>query len=135
MALMEWSPALSVKVTKFDDQHKKLLELVNQLHDAMKSGQGNNMLGVILQQLVSYTVSHFGEEEKVMQAQGYPDFPAHKAEHEKLIRQVGELQQKFQSGAAMLSMTVMNFLKDWLVNHIQGVDKKYSAHLNGKGIC
>jgi len=45
MSLIEWSPAYSVKVKKFDDQHKKLIELINQLHDAMKAGQGNAMLG------------------------------------------------------------------------------------------
>jgi hemerythrin len=134
MALMEWSPAFSVKVKKFDDQHKKLVELVNQLHDAMRSGQGNAMLGVVLQQLISYTANHFSEEEKVMAANGYPDLAAHKVEHEKLVTQVLDLQKKFQAGSSMLTITVMNFLKDWLTNHIQGVDKKYGAFLNGKGV-
>ena len=134
MALMEWSPTFSVKVKKFDDQHKKLVELVNHLHDAMRSGQGNAMLGVVLQQLIAYTASHFADEEKTMQANGYPDLAAHKAEHEKLVAQVLDLQKKFQAGSAMLTLTVMNFLKDWLVNHIQGVDKKYGAFLNSKGV-
>ena len=134
MALMEWSPAFSVKVKKFDDQHKKLVDLVNQLHDAMRSGQGNAMLGVVLQQLITYTSSHFGDEEKLMAAHAYPDLAAHKAEHQKLVAQVLDLQKKFQAGSSMLTLTVMNFLKDWLINHIQGVDKKYSAFLNGKGV-
>jgi hemerythrin len=131
---MEWSPAFSVKIKKFDDQHKKLVELLNQLHDAMKSGQGNAMLGVVLQALISYTATHFKEEEQVMQANGYPDLARHKAEHEKLVTKVLDLQKQFQSGSSVLTMTVLSFLKDWLVSHIQGVDKKYGEFLNAKGI-
>jgi hemerythrin len=134
MALMEWSPVLSVNVKKFDDQHKKLVDLVNQLHDAMKAGEGNTMLGVVLQSLISYTGSHFADEEKMMQAHTYPDFAKHKAEHEKLVKQVLELQQKAQAGNSILTMSVMNFLKDWLAKHIQGEDKKYGVYFNGKGI-
>ena len=93
MALMEWSPAFSVKVKKFDDQHKKLVDLVNQLHDAMKAGEGNTMLGVVFQSLVAYTGSHFADEEKMMQANGYPDYAKHKAAHENLVKQVLDLQK------------------------------------------
>jgi hemerythrin len=136
MALMEWSPTFSVKVKKFDDQHKKLVDLVNQLHDAMKAGQGNVALGAILQQLINYTATHFKDEEQVMQANGYPDLAKHKTIHADLVKQVLDLQKKFQTGEAggVLTMKVLSFLKDWLVTHIQGEDKKYGVYLNTKGI-
>ncbi len=134
MALMEWNPALSVKVKKFDDQHKRLIELINQLHDSMKAGHGNDMVGTVLQSLITYTATHFKEEEKVMQANGFPEFASHKAAHDALVKQVLELQQKFQSGNAALTLSVMSFLKEWVVTHIQGTDKKYGVHLNAKGI-
>ncbi len=134
MALMDWNPTLSVKVRKFDDQHKKLVELLNQLHDGMKAGQGNAVLGNVLQSLITYTATHFKDEEQVMQANGYPDLPRHKAEHEKLVKQVLDLQKKFQAGGGVLTLTVLSFLKDWLFTHIQGEDKKYGVFLNAKGI-
>jgi hemerythrin len=134
MALMEWSPAFSVKVKKYDDQHKKLVDLVNQLHDAMKAGEGITILGTVLQSLIAYTGSHFADEEKMMQANAYPDYAKHKAAHEALVKKVLELQQQFQSGKTMLTMSVMSFLKEWLVNHIQGEDKKYGIYFNSKGI-
>ena len=136
MALMEWNPAFSVKVKKFDDQHKKLVDLVNQLHDAMKAGQGSSALGIIFQQLINYTATHFKDEEQVMQANGYPDLPKHKVIHADLVKQVLELQKKFQTEGAggILTMKVLSFLKDWLVTHIQGEDKKYGVFLNAKGI-
>jgi hemerythrin len=134
MALIEWSPAYGVKVKKFDEQHKKLVDLINQLHDAMKSGQGNTMIGIVLQSLIAYTSTHFAEEIKMMQANAYPDLAKHQAEHEKFVKQVVEFQQKFQDGSAMLSMTILSFLKEWLVKHIQVEDKKYGPFLNAKGI-
>lgn len=134
MALMEWSPAFSVKVKKYDDQHKKLVDLINQLHDAMKAGQGTAVLGTVLQSLISYTSSHFADEEKLMQAHAYPDYARHKAAHEALVKKVLDLQQKFQTGNAMVTMNVLSFLKEWLVTHIQGEDKKYGIFFNGKGI-
>ena len=134
MALMEWSPGFSVKVKKFDDQHKKLVDLVNQLHDAMKAGEGITVLGTVLQSLIAYTGSHFADEEKMMQAHAYPDYARHKALHVDLVKKVLELQEKLKTGNAMLTMTVMSFLKDWLVNHIQVEDKKYGVYFNSKGI-
>lgn len=134
MAIIEWSPVYSVKVKKFDDQHKKLVDLINQLHDAMKSGQGNTAIGIVLQSLVAYTGTHFADEVKLLQANGYPDLVKHQAEHDKFVKQVVEFQQKFKDGTAMLTMTVLSFLKEWLVKHIQGEDKKYGIFLNAKGI-
>ena len=134
MALIQWSSAVSVNVKKFDDQHKKLVDLVNQLHDAMKVGQGSAVLGVVLQSLISYTGTHFADEEQMMKAHAYPDFAKHKAEHDKLVSQVLELQGKFQNGTAMITMNVLTFLKDWLVTHIQGEDKKYGVFFNAKGL-
>ena len=91
-------------------------------------------LGNILQSLIVYTATHFKDEEQLMQANGYPELTRHRTEHEKLVGQVLELQKKFQAGGGVLTSVVMNFLKDWLVTHIQGEDKKYGIFLNAKGI-
>ena len=135
MALIDWNPLYSVKVKKFDDQHKKLIDLINQLHDAMKAGDGNSMLGTILHSLTTYTRDHFREEINTLQVNGYPDVARHKTEHDKFVSQVLELQKKYQSGQALLTLSTRSFLKDWLVNHIQAEDKKYGQFCNAKGIC
>jgi hemerythrin len=131
---MAWNSSLSVKVKQFDDQHMKLVEMVNELHDAMKEGKGTAILGKILNGLISYTGTHFANEEKMMVQHSYPEAVAHKAEHEKLVKQVLELQANFKAGKAILTLDVMMFLKDWLVKHIQGDDRKYGTFLNSKGV-
>lgn len=135
MPLMEWTTKMSVGVTRFDDEHKRLVAMVNDLFDAVQTGRGKDALGKILDGMIAYTKTHFANEERFMEEHGYPDMAAHRAEHEALARQVVEVQQKYHSGAtATLSMEVMNFLKNWLVKHIQGTDRKYGPFFNGKGM-
>jgi len=134
MALITWNPAFSVKVKQFDDQHIKLVDMINELYDAMKAGNGSETVAKILGQLVDYTVTHFTDEEQRLSQYAYPDLEAHKSEHEKLVRQVLDLQQKFEAGQAILTLNVMMFLKDWLMTHIQGDDKKYGDYLNARGV-
>lgn len=135
MALITWDDSkFSVNIKEIDVQHKKLVELINLLHDAMKAGQGKDALGKVLNELISYTVSHFGTEERLFQQHGYPDIAKHKKEHEDLKKKAIELKTEFEKGAAMITPNVLNFLRDWLTNHIMKVDKAYSAFLNGKGV-
>ena len=118
-----------------DEDHKKLVGMVNELYDAMQAGQGRDSLGRILNGLVQYTKFHFAREEKFFAQTGYPAAAPHKQEHDALTRQVLDVQQKYAAGAtATLSLDVMQFLKNWLINHIQGSDQKYRPHLNAKGI-
>jgi hemerythrin len=135
MPLMNWTEKLSVGVAVIDDDHKKLVGMVNELYDAMQSGHGKDSLGRILDGLVQYTKFHFAREEKFFAQTSYPAAVPHKQEHDALTRQVLDVQQKYASGAsATLSLDVLHFLKDWLIKHIQGSDQKYRPHLNAKGI-
>jgi hemerythrin-like metal-binding protein len=134
MALITWTGMFSVGVAEIDNQHKKLVELINQLNDAMQAGKGNDALGKVLNELVNYTVYHFGYEEKLMGQHHYDDSPAHKNEHAKFIATVGDFKKKFDSGNAVISTEIMNFLRDWLTNHIMKTDKKLGQGLNKAGV-
>jgi hemerythrin len=132
---MNWDEKMSVGVALMDDQHKKLIALLNELFDAMIAGHGRDQLGHITDELIDYTRTHFAQEEKLIEQHGFPDVVGHHAAHEALTKQVFDVQQRHKAGgSAVLSMEVLNFLKSWLLNHIQGTDKKYGAYLNSKGI-
>jgi hemerythrin len=127
MALLTWDNSYSVGVIEFDNHHKRLLELLNSLHAAMAQGKGNQILGPILDDLLSYTVFHFSAEERFMQQNNYGNFLTHKLEHDQLTKQVKDFQRDFQAGKITVTNTLMNFLKDWLTKHILSVDKKYGV--------
>jgi hemerythrin len=130
MALMEWNDKLSVGVDMIDGDHKRLVAMVNELHDAVRDARGKDVLGKVLDGLVAYTRSHFGREEAEMTRFKYPKAPEHFREHEALAKKVIEIQAKYRAGnTAVLSMEVMAFLRDWLLKHIQGTDRALGVFL------
>jgi len=134
MAFMDWNDNLSVNIKEIDEQHKKLLAMINELFDAMKTGKGKEVTGKTLTGLIEYVGTHFANEERLMEKHNYPGFIAHKGEHTKLTQQAKDIHHQFLQGKPVLNVELMNFLKSWLQNHILGTDKKYSPFLNGKGV-
>jgi hemerythrin-like metal-binding protein len=128
MALFNWSAQYETGIFLVDTQHKKLVEAINTLHDAMKDGKGKEKAEATLTFLVDYTVQHFTAEEGLMKQKNYPDFVNHKAVHDKLIAEVKDMKTKYVAGK-VLPMQVSSFMSDWLKNHILGTDKKYVPFL------
>ena len=134
MALIKWDDSLSVKVAKIDLQHQKLVWMINQLSDAMKQGKGKDVLGKIVNDLIGYTATHFKTEEDYFNQFRYPETDSHKKEHIAFVQKVTEFKDGFEKGKLSLSIEIINFLSNWLQNHIKGTDKKYSQFFNGKGL-
>lgn len=134
MAMFAWDEKFSVNVKELNDHHKKLIDLVNELHEGMKVGKSKQIMSSILKKLIEYTQFHFSTEEKYFTKYTYPEQKAHKSEHDKFVSKVLQFQQDFEKGNILASMDVMSFLKDWLVNHIQVSDKKYGPFLNEQGV-
>jgi hemerythrin-like metal-binding protein len=135
MEFMTWTSDLSVGVAVLDDDHKKLIGIINQLHFGITAGHDKEVLGAVLGQLVNYTKFHFAREEEMLLAAGYQAMPSHLTEHEKFIRQISNVQARLKSSsAAMLDLELMDFLRDWLFSHILVSDKKYGPRLNAYGL-
>ncbi len=134
MALFVWKDQYSVNVKEVDNQHKMLVDTLNELHEAMLTRKSNEIIAGIIKGMVDYAGYHFSFEEKYMKMYNFPGYAAHKKEHDEFVGKVTDFQQKHQAGQLMLSMEVMNFLKNWLANHIMGTDKKYTSLFNEKGL-
>jgi hemerythrin len=134
MAIMSWKDTYSVGIAEIDQQHKKLIELINQLNEAMTKGQGKTIAGKILGDLINYCASHFAMEEKLFDQYDYPEAAEHKTKHQKMTEKVLSLQKDFNQGKITITFDVMEFLQSWLDKHILGTDKKYGPYLNSKGV-
>ena len=133
MPLITWSEKLSVDVKQCDEQHKKLIGLINDLHAAMKAGKASPILGDIFVSMVDYTKTHFIDEETLLQAHGYTDLSGQRKSHQQFIDDLDKHYQDFVTGRTV-TISVMSFLQKWLEHHIQVDDKKYGSFLNAKGI-
>ena len=134
MELMKWDESFSVNVKEIDEQHQKLVAMINALHAAMKEGKGNDVLGGILGRMAEYTVFHFETEEKYFDEFHYEKTDEHKAQHKAFVDKVIGFKKELSEGSLSLSIDVMNFLVDWLKNHIKGADKAYSKCFNEHGL-
>ncbi|MEF8701560.1 MAG: bacteriohemerythrin [Candidatus Accumulibacter sp. UW26] len=131
--LMVWSNALSVGHAEIDRQHQVLIEIANRLNASMRSGAGRAACGTILDELVNYTVNHFAFEEKLMDKHRYGDRESHLAAHRRLIADVSKFKRQYESGET-ISIELMGFIRDWLVNHFLKVDRALVRDLTSRGL-
>lgn len=133
MSLLVWSNTFSVGVKEIDDQHKKLIEIANQLSDAIKAGYDREIVERIVAELADYTHYHFALEERLMDTHGYPNADLHKRDHQEIIKTVDKFKNAFDHDPAPTG-ALMTFLRDWLSRHIMNSDRALTRDLNQKGI-
>lgn len=132
MVLIAWGPMLELGLDEVDAQHRRLVDLVNELDAAMREGKGEHAVGLVLDDLVPYTVYHFAYEERLMDDYRVSSAEAHKAEHRMLIDEVGTIRATYTSGSVSAS-DLMDLLKTWLTDHILKTDKAMAKELIAKG--
>ena len=134
MTVLNWSRDLEVGIREIDVQHRNLVAIANHLHDAILAGQAPQALSWILDELALYTVHHFDAEEKLMQVHDFVESPQHHLEHKSMLKAVQRFHDRFGDGDARVQRDVMDFLRGWLLQHIQGTDRKLAEELRQKGV-
>lgn len=132
MSTMTWKPEMSVGVHSLDSDHKLLINLINQLEEAIHRGMDKDTIESLLATLIDYTQYHFQREEMLMDACGFKDLDKHKKSHEGMKGWVEEIHQRFEETSDDLSNEVLDFLKHWLKDHIMGQDQDYKHVMEGK---
>lgn len=129
MQMMVWTENYEIGIPEVDEQHQHLISVVNDLHEAILKGQGQDYLENVLNKLIDYVEFHFSTEEKLMEKVEYPEMGEHCFEHLGLKSRVLAFQKKFKEESEPLSEDLMLFLRYWLENHITVVDKKIGSYL------
>lgn len=129
----KWLSEYSVNIPTIDEQHQELVNILNRLFIAVSKREGNKVIAGILDALMEYTQTHFTLEERLMKEANYQDFEHHKHEHKKLIEQLDQLSKKYMVEDKPIYFELLNFLRNWLKEHILGCDTKYSAALQKAG--
>ena len=134
MPVIHWTSDLSINIAEIDRQHQQLIRLLNDLDEVMRKGREKDALGKIILSLIGYTATHFSTEEKLFDRFGYPETVPHQKEHSGFVKKVTSFHREFNEGGLELTIPVMNFLMEWLKNHISGSDKRYAPFLNERGL-
>ncbi len=133
---VEWEERFSLGIKQIDDEHKKLIDFTNELFEGVRQGpeKAESHFRETVKNAVNYVKTHFTNEEGLFQKHGYPDYVAHKKQHEAFILKVIEEVKSFEKGEKFVPNHFVRFLKDWLLEHIAVSDRKYRDFLKSKGL-
>jgi hemerythrin len=134
MPLITWSPRLDTGIAIIDSQHKRLVDIINQLNDALETGRSKEIMGAIFDELIAYTETHFGIEEKLMESHNYEDLEEHRRAHRAFTEQIRMDRYNFGVGAWSYEEKLKDYLRGWLVNHIAASDQAYVPTLKEAGV-
>jgi hemerythrin len=128
--LVAWNTSYSVGIPRIDAQHQGLIGLVNQLYAAMQDGKAQAALSPILDELLRYAEIHFASEESLMAERRYSGLAMHRQQHRSFTEQARDLREKFRAGRLAVSIETLQFLKNWLTNHILNSDQAYAREFS-----
>ncbi len=134
MEFLKWNKKYSVKIKEFDDQHKVLVDIINKLYDAIEQNKGTDEIGKLIRRLRMYGAIHFATEEHYFDLFQYPETEEHKKIHKFFDDKMADVEKNYRNQSKEAALEMMHFLSEWLINHIQGTDKKYVEFLKERGL-
>jgi hemerythrin-like metal-binding protein len=105
--------------------------MINDLDQSVQEGTGGLIISNVLQELIRYVKDHFEDEEQLMKRHSFPELTDHRAEHDLFVCRLKQIYENFKDGD-VLSSKALDFLKEWLVNHIKGTDQVYAVFISNK---
>ena len=138
MALIQWDDSFSVGIDEIDAQHQRWIQIINDMDDALTSGDAEKLLSIKQQSLsdmIEYTRFHFCFEEQLMAKINYPHIETHKNAHIQFTERLLNIQADIRSGFQPLNTQLMSIMMNWLKDHILSEDKQYTAYADKLRLC
>ncbi len=132
--MIEWEDKFSVGISMIDEEHKKLIAILNKAILAKESNDDPKVIRDVLREMVDYALAHFRTEETYMKKFNYPEYQNHKEEHRDFFVETIAYHDKVFEADNQLATEILEYLKWWLVNHIQVTDKKYISCFHHHGL-
>lgn len=137
MPFIEWSEEYEIGIESIDEEHERLVELLNALYDAMRAGGGREEIGSIIAELEEYVEYHFASETHLARGCGFSVDCAdchrtHQEAHESFADQVTELRELYEAGDAAIHMKTLRFLREWTTEHIGKMDQQLGLYVHNE---
>ena len=134
--LISWNDKLSCGIKIIDDQHKRLVDLVNQMfnHVTGNAVQERDYFNRVVHELLEYVKTHFATEERILLGTKFSGYDSHKKAHENFVRDIIKNVRDYEAGKHLTLSTFTRFLRDWIFSHIAMVDKQYLEYFKKMAI-
>ncbi len=129
---LQWSHSYDLGIPESDRQHRKMVDLMNEVHVFSQGNRSNDAIASALDALIEFTAVHFKWEETFFDQHKYPESERHKSEHKKLINELRSHQKTIQFGNSSDIDKTLSLLNDWLLKHIEFSDKDYANFIAAK---
>lgn len=134
MEKIEWDEKYSVNISKIDEDHKKLFQIINKANDAINNKYEPEKISEILNEMTMYALNHFKTEEDYMAKFEYSEYELHKKEHLAFIKKTVDYCKSVMEGNYNIAENLLEFLVQWLTGHIQSTDRKYIECFKKNGL-
>lgn len=133
MQKIEFTDDLRLDIKVVDDQHRKLVDLINGLIDLEADEASSEAIPQALEELADYIEIHFQTEEEMMKAVDFPALDEHHKQHAEFVKKTIQFNHDYRVGEANLGVEMLIFLSTWLIDHIKGEDPKFVPYLKANG--
>ena len=133
MNVITWKPEYDIGIQEIDEQHKKLVGLINNLYDVIVKKGTHEEIGQVIKDVIEYTKIHFAIEECLLRMFEYENYDSHKRGHDLFVEKVQGISNRFLHGDHSVSIELFSLLRDWLIQHIQEKDTQYAPVLLRRG--
>ncbi len=129
MALLKWKSEFSVGVPAVDHEHQELIELINELHDAIAEGDTSYAVPDFLGDIYTQIAAHFALEERIMRERGYDQYQDHKTDHERLLDEIRDIMDDYELHGTFDDATLAERLQAWFGGHFGSKDARLHKRL------
>lgn len=136
MKTIQWGKEMELGIKEIDDQHKHFVDILNRLYEVTMQDKAKDYLDEIISKVLEYAENHFKTEEKYFEQFGYEKAQEHKESHQKLLDQMLVFKEEHEQfkGVDFLSWKLLEFLEDWLVDHLEAEDRQYVECFKKNGL-
>ncbi len=129
MSLLQWKPEYSVGVDSMDDEHREMIDLINDIYGKLESDPDADQIEQCLGDIFSTISMHFALEERLMRKSSYAEYQPHKDNHEELLDQIRDLMDDFDAAPASGAVQLEKHLSDWFAGHFATFDARLHGQL------
>lgn len=135
MDLIKWRDSYGTGVLSMDNQHRKIIDLINELYKKIRKEESYSSVEDVLAEMMKYAEEHLQAEEKLLKTNDFPDNDEHMSKHQSYRQRLTALMAESKNDPDAAVKSTYAFLRQWWMGHIVEEDKKYGEYLKGKGVA
>jgi hemerythrin len=125
MTLIKWRDNFNLGIPDVDFEHRELVDLINALHDRLDDSGRKDEVEDFLGEIFARISAHFALEERTMVLRDYPEYWAHKGDHERLLDQLRDMMEDIQADQALDAASLSRTLDEWFSVHFRTFDARF----------